>query len=85
VEKNRDKCCHYAVGNTATLALASQRLLLLYMALNHPYLANATTKEKVNVQFDKNQLQATPYCSSQRTFRNDYGFRRNSWTLTYGS
>jgi hypothetical protein len=57
VEKNREKCYHYAVGDTATLELASQRLLA--MAVNHPHLADATIKEKLNVRFDENQLEAT--------------------------
>jgi hypothetical protein len=56
VKKNRAKCYHYPVGDAATLAAASERLLS--MALNHPHLADRTIKEQLNVRFDKNQLEA---------------------------
>jgi hypothetical protein len=48
IEKNRNKCYTHAVGDTATLALAIQ--CLLSMVLNHPHLADATMKEKLNIQ-----------------------------------
>jgi hypothetical protein len=56
IDKDRDKCFHYAVGDTATLAAASERLRL--MSLNHPYLADATIKEKLYVRLEENQLEA---------------------------
>jgi hypothetical protein len=59
ITKNREKCFHYDVGDTATLAAASERLRL--MALNHPYLADAMIKEKLNVRFQENHLEATQH------------------------
>jgi hypothetical protein len=57
VEKNSVKCFHWAVGDTPTLALASERLLS--MSINHPYLADATIKAKLHVRLQENQLDAT--------------------------
>jgi hypothetical protein len=57
VEKDRAKCYHYPVGDTATLAAASERLLS--MSINHPHLADGTIKERLNVRFDENQMEAT--------------------------
>jgi hypothetical protein len=56
-QKNRDKCFHYAVGDHATLATASERLRL--MAVNHPHLADAMIRERLYVCFQENQLGAT--------------------------
>jgi hypothetical protein len=57
VEHNKEKCFHWEVGDTETLAKASKRLEA--MALLHPHLMDATIKSKLNVRFAPNQMEAT--------------------------
>jgi hypothetical protein len=43
MERGREKCFHYEVGNTGTLLRAQERLVA--MAVNHPYLQDGTVQD----------------------------------------
>jgi hypothetical protein len=57
VERGREKCFHYPVGDTATLLRAQVRLTA--MATNHPYLRDGTVRERLLVRLAENQMDAT--------------------------